>query len=465
MNKKILGRYELISMLGRGGMGEVWAAHDHFLDRNIAMKFLTSSGPEDTAPHFEERFRREARYTARLRHSGVPEIHDVGKLPDGRLYLVMELVEGRTLTQILTEHGICPVDQALSIAGQIAAVLAHAHRCGLVHRDLKPSNLMLTTHGKVKVLDFGIAAALAPTAEEPRLTLSGAVFGTPGFISPEQAVGKPATDRSDLYALGCVLYEILTGRPPFTAESPVAVAYLHVNEEPRSVAALRPEMPGESADLVMRLLAKEPESRPSAEATVAALKALVSEADAAARRATVQLPEQTAPEPRSPATSPDERKGAKQAEELRELTSRCDDACRAENYAEAYEGYRNLIDALARLPIPAEKAILHCRASLALCLSKLGREAEAQEEYQTLVPLLLELYGPTHDLVLTPRFNLTVAMAQCGQFAESRESAALLRADLRTHRPGHPAIVLLDDLISRLGRHLLAALRSQQPTT
>ncbi|MFC9247361.1 serine/threonine-protein kinase [Streptomyces sp. NPDC057136] len=290
MSTMILERYELAHRLGRGGMGEVWSARDHSLDRQIALKFMHRTDHQSAPALREERFRREARYTARLGHPGVPAIHDVGKLPDGRLYLVMELVKGDTLTKLLKEHGSCPVDQALSITEQIASVLAAAHRSGLVHRDLKPANLMLTPSAKVKVLDFGIAAALTPSSQEPPLTSPSGVVGTPGFISPEQAVGQPATDRSDLYALGCVLYEILTGRPPFRADTPLAVAYQHVYEVPPPIAELKPGVSDALAALVMQLLAKEPQARPSAGETVVAVRAMSAAAEAAARRTTTVLP-------------------------------------------------------------------------------------------------------------------------------------------------------------------------------
>ncbi|MFJ6512669.1 serine/threonine-protein kinase [Streptomyces sp. NPDC091406] len=450
----ILGRYELTRRLGRGGMGEVWSARDHSLDRQIALKFMLPAGGQGTSALLEERFRREARYTARLRHSGVPEIHDVGKLPDGRLYLVMELIAGHTLTELLKEHGSCPVDQALSVAGQIAAVLADAHRAGLVHRDLKPANLMLTPSGQVKVLDFGIAAALASSPQEPRLTGTGGVVGTPGFISPEQALGKPATDRSDLYALGCVLYEILTGRPPFAAGTPVAVAYQHVYEVPRPVAELRPELSDAFADLVMRLLAKEPEARPSAEETVAAVGALVAAAESSARSATVALPLQAARADYGPFSGP---------EEMQDRMAECQELFFAEDYTRAYEGYRDLTEKLSVTPVATDELRLSCWSLLALCLAKLGRTAEALKEYKSLVPLRLEAFGPADAATQEARLKFASLLGQCGRYAEAYEEANLLRVDLQAHRPEDPRIAEIDDFIARL-HQLRAAARRRRET-
>ncbi|MEV5018703.1 protein kinase [Streptomyces sp. NPDC053780] len=268
MTRRIRGHYELIDRLGRGGMGEVWSARDLRLDRPVAVKFLTAGGHGVDLDRMERRFQREARLTARIRHAGVPVVHESGRLggDDGDgLYLVMELVRGDTLSQLLKRNGPFPVHLAAAVAAQTADALAHAHRIGVVHRDLKPSNLMLTPDGTVKVLDFGIAAAMEPDPNEPRLTRTQEVLGTPGFISPEQADGGRATERSDLYALGCVLYEILTGRAPFTAGTAVALLYRHAYEEPPPLRDLRGAIPADFASLVMRLLAKSPDDRPSAE--------------------------------------------------------------------------------------------------------------------------------------------------------------------------------------------------------
>ncbi|MGH1555553.1 serine/threonine-protein kinase [Streptomyces sp. L7] len=268
MTRRIKDHYELTDRLGRGGMGEVWVARDQRLDRLVAVKFLSAGGRGSDLDRMEQRFMREARLTARIGHRSVPVVHEWGRLDgddgDG-LYLVMELVHGDTLSRLLKQNGPFSVHLAAAVAVQTADAPAHAHHIGVVHRDLKPSNLMLTPDGTVKVLDFGIAAVMEPDPDEPRLTRTQEVLGTPGFISPEQADGGHATERSDLYALGCVLYEILAGRPPFTAGTAVALLYRHAYEEPPPLGDLRNDVPTDFTSLVMRLLAKSPDDRPSAE--------------------------------------------------------------------------------------------------------------------------------------------------------------------------------------------------------
>ncbi len=514
MSTMILGRYELAHRLGRGGMGEVWSARDHELDRQIALKFMHRADHQSDAALREERFHREARYTARLRHSGVPTIHDKGKLPDGRLYLVMELVKGDTLTKLLKEHGSCPVDQVLSITEQIASVLAAAHRSGLVHRDLKPANLMLTPSGRVKVLDFGIAAALTPSSQEPPLTSpSGSAVGTPGFISPEQAVGQPATDRSDLYALGCVLYEILTGRPPFRADTPVAVAYQHVYEVPPPIAELKPGVPDTLTDLVMQLLAKEPQARPSAGETVVAVRTMREAAEAAASRTTTVLPRLpggptqarpapdarpasvasdsgrpaysgTAPVPPrpqsavAPAHPPRVRPGAESSsptvvpvaglspfsgpEEIQGLVDEGLGLLAAKDYNQVYENCRTLHERLSVTPGATDEMRLAIRSLLAHSLAKLGRAAEALKEYEVIVPRRLALFGPTDPATQEARLNFAKLLGQCGRYPEAYEEFNLLRIDLKAQRPDDPRIATIDAFTARLRRLLSAAQRRQQ---
>ncbi|MFE0536406.1 protein kinase [Streptomyces nigra] len=302
MTRRIRGHYELIDLLGRGGMGEVWSARDLRLDRPVAVKFLAAGGHGVDLDRMERRFQREARLTARIRHAGVPVVHESGRLDgddgDG-LYLVMELVRGDTLSQLLKRNGPFPIHLAAAVAAQTADALAHAHRIGVVHRDLKPSNLMLTPDATVKVLDFGIAAAMEPHPDEPRLTRTQEVLGTPGFISPEQADGGRATERSDLYALGCVLYEILAGSPPFTAGTAVALLYRHAYEEPPPIRDLRGAIPADFASLVMRLLAKSPDDRPSAEEVHGAARAWL------ARPPGRAVPRSTSAAPRGTSAGPD----------------------------------------------------------------------------------------------------------------------------------------------------------------
>ncbi|MEU5083920.1 MULTISPECIES: serine/threonine-protein kinase [Streptomyces] len=260
------GRYELAELLGRGGMGEVWAAYDQRLDRSVAVKLLTpptvSGVPRQLDPQDPAviRFTREARLMAKLEHPYVPVIHDAGTHRASRLYLVMQRVYGHTLDRLVLQRGRFPVEWAAAVGAQVCSVLEQAHGRGFVHRDLTPRNVMLTADGTVRVLDFGIATALQGP-DGPRLTGAGTVAGTPGFISPEQGKGQAATPLSDLYALGCVLYEILGGRPPFTAHEPLALVVQHIVDDPVPLDRLRGDVPAELCDLVSRLLAKRPEER------------------------------------------------------------------------------------------------------------------------------------------------------------------------------------------------------------
>ncbi|GAA2665174.1 hypothetical protein GCM10010400_26520 [Streptomyces aculeolatus] len=266
----ILERYELTHLLGAGGMGEVWAGYDNRLDRRVAVKFLRPHGSPETLQRLEQRFMREARLTARLDHPGVPVLHDAGRLRDRRLFLVLQLVNGHSLGHVLRHAGRLPPGWAMGAAAQIAEALAHAHAGGVIHRDLKPANLMLTPAGTVKLLDFGIAAALDPGPGEPRLTAVGEMApGTPGYVAPEQMLGHRASARSDLYALGCVLYQLLTGAEVFTGATPWVLFDRHLNETPRPVTDLAPQTPVEIAGLVARLLAKNPDDRPASAEQVA----------------------------------------------------------------------------------------------------------------------------------------------------------------------------------------------------
>ncbi|MFF2233754.1 serine/threonine-protein kinase [Streptomyces anulatus] len=230
-----LGRYELTHELGRGGMGVVWAARDRDHGRQVAVKLLASRGRGAEPSTLERRFLREIRLTSRLRHPGVSAVHDHGN-HEGELYLVMDLVPGRALDAVLKNDRPMGIEQAADVARRTSEVLSYAHGQGIVHRDLKPSNLMLTPDGEIKVLDFGVAAALEPEPGEPRFTGANAAPGTVVYMAPEQAVGRTVT-ASDLYSLGCVLYELLTGAPPFTDASPFPLYHRHANDPVPPTAA------------------------------------------------------------------------------------------------------------------------------------------------------------------------------------------------------------------------------------
>jgi serine/threonine-protein kinase len=260
----ILGeRYRLIEPIAAGGMGTVWRAEDQRLDRLVAVKVLNEGLAED--PRFLERFRREARAAAGLVHPNVAGVFDYGE--DGsRPYIVMELVEGETLADRLARRGPLAPEDAARIGAGVAFALAEAHGAGVVHRDIKPANVILSSRGTTKVTDFGIASSARAT----NLTATGMVMGTARYLSPEQARGEKAGPASDLYALGVLLYEMLTGFPPFALETPVATAMAHVQQEPRPLREVRPEVPAALAAIVDACLAKDPADRPASAAVLAA---------------------------------------------------------------------------------------------------------------------------------------------------------------------------------------------------
>jgi len=251
-------RYRLGEPLGRGGMGEVFRGVDEVLGRPVAVKLL---GPSDRDPAAAERFRREARAAAILNDTHVVAVYDFGKHGD-RSYLVMELVEGRSIAEELAQTGRLPRDRAVDIIEQTAAGLAAAHKRDIVHRDIKPGNLLLATDGTVKIADFGIAHL--PDEEANTLTATGQIIGSTHYLAPERAQGRPADKASDIYSLGCVLYQLVAGRPPFTAEHPTAILYQHVDADPPRPSQLHPELGGAFEALLLRMLAKDPAARPTA---------------------------------------------------------------------------------------------------------------------------------------------------------------------------------------------------------
>jgi beta-lactam-binding protein with PASTA domain len=263
--RTLAGRYEVGELIGRGGMAEVHIGHDNRLGRTVAIKILRSDLARD--PSFQARFRREAQSAAALNHPAIVAVYDTGEdtftEPSGAVshvpFIVMEYVEGHTVRDILQDGNAVPIEEAVEITSGVLSALEYSHHAGIVHRDIKPANVMLTPTGAIKVMDFGIARALADSAAT--MTQTQAVIGTAQYLSPEQARGESVDARSDLYSTGCLLFELLTGRPPFTGDSPVSVAYQHVREAPVSPSSIASDVPETLDRVTLKALAKERTAR------------------------------------------------------------------------------------------------------------------------------------------------------------------------------------------------------------
>ncbi|MBR7742264.1 serine/threonine protein kinase [Phycicoccus sp. BSK3Z-2] len=311
--RRLAGRYALDAPIGRGGMGEVWRATDTVLDREVAVKTIDLRRVPDEAG--AARFEREAQVTAAMSHPNVVTVHDTG-VEDDTAYLVMELLPGPSLADRMAE-GPLPVDEVADVGRQVAAALEAAHERGLVHRDVKPANLVYAADGRVRVLDFGITQLGESAAANQALTATNTVMGTAEYLAPEQATGGRVDGRADLYALGCVLFALLTGRAPFSGPTPVATMMMHATDEAPDVRDLRPDTPAWLAGLVGSLLAKDPQDRPAgAGAVVAAIDArrapeaaagrttVLPAAGAAAGAAATQRLDRGTPPPPPPPTGP-----------------------------------------------------------------------------------------------------------------------------------------------------------------
>jgi eukaryotic-like serine/threonine-protein kinase len=247
------GRYRIVRKLGAGGMADVYLAEDQELGRRVAIKILNGRHANDD--QFIERFRREAKNAAALNHPNIVSIYDRGEAED-TYYIAMEYLDGRTLKELIVGHGQAPVRVAVEYARQILSALRFAHRHGIVHRDIKPHNVLVDREGRVKVTDFGIARA-----GTSQMTETGSIVGTAQYLSPEQARGGEVDQRSDLYSLGVVLYELLTGKTPFEGDTPVEIAMKHLSNTPQTPSELRPDIPPELDMVIMRALAKDPDER------------------------------------------------------------------------------------------------------------------------------------------------------------------------------------------------------------
>ena len=292
------GRYELLRRLAQGGMASVYLAKDTQLDRHVAVKMLHPQFAAD--PTFAERLRREAHAAAGLSHPNIVGVYDWGRQGE-RYFIVMEYVAGHSLAEIIAARGALGPQAAAAVAFEVAAALAFAHRAGIVHRDVKPQNVLLNSDGHVKVADFGIATMMG-ASPSAGLTETGTVVGTAAYLSPEQARGEQTDARSDLYSLGVVLYEMLAGRPPFQGETPVAVAYQHVQDPPEPLSRIAPGVPQALGSITMRLLAKDPQDRyPRAEDLREHIQIVRGRLEAGAAD---DHPPEPAPRPRPPTAPP-----------------------------------------------------------------------------------------------------------------------------------------------------------------
>lgn len=265
----LAGRYSLLEKIGEGGAAEVFRARDQRLDRVVAIKILRRQFVNDQASR--ARFINEARAAAGLTHPNIVDVYDFGEGPDGSMFIAMQFVEGHDLKDVLQKRGRMTAAEAISIATQVCFALSAAHARGLIHRDVKPQNIMIDRKGHARLSDFGIVKALSG----PELTQTGMTFGTAAYISPEQATGQPISPASDVYGLGCVMYEMLAGTPPFTGDNPAIVAYKQVWEQPRPLHTLAPETPPSLERIIMTCLQKDPRARyPNTDALAADLAAL-----------------------------------------------------------------------------------------------------------------------------------------------------------------------------------------------
>ncbi|SCF10064.1 serine/threonine-protein kinase [Micromonospora chokoriensis] len=471
--ERVADRYELTYPLGHGGMGEVWGGFDEKLDRPVAIKFLRKlTIPEIERNNAVERFMREARVTARLDHPGVPSVHDVGHHGDD-VYIVMQLVPGLLLSDLIAERGRLAVPWAAAIGAQICSVLAVAHAASLVHRDLKPQNLMVTPTGSVKVLDFGVAALLGP--DVPRLTATAHTLGTPTYMAPEQALNSAVGPRADLYALGCVLFELLTGEPPYRADSALGLLHRHMNDPIPSVSDHRAGMPDGLVRLVGRLLAKDPQDRPGSAAEVyEALAPLgVVEAgladDLAVTVADGQSVDPTMPQrypfgPLPPRTPPaptrvdivrprlaPEVVEPLSLDELTEVEERVWELAEEERFTQAAALLESALRPVLKGHAVKQPRILELRLHLANLYVLAGAFRQALPAFQRLIPDLKERPVPDRELIWQCRQQAAMCQIEVGEAPAALFALrALLDDEQQAVAPDSPELFALRHQIAML---------------
>lgn len=414
----IHGRYQLLDLIGRGAMGEVWRARDEALGRAVAVKRLKPLGvrhEESFLRTMRERFRREARLAAGLQHPGVTVIHDFGEY-EGMLYLVMELLGGRNLSELLRERrpAALAIEDITDIAEQAAEALDYTHAQGIIHRDLKPANVMRLDDGTVKICDFGIARFAADAGLSAKLTSAWMAVGTPHYMSPEQIAGASTVDhRSDLYSLGCVLYELATGAPPFDLGDPWAILTGHRDTPPEPLRTHRPELPESLERLILTLLEKDPDDRPQSAAELARQLAPTRPATGGAEPPGPPV----GPEP-LPAWAHGMRAGSRASGgwQLRQpppdrsagLTSRWRVMTDPRTSRRGRPG-----------PSPEYLAVLASQHNAGLSLGRLGRWDEAREAHQAVAAERARALGIEHPDTLESRYETSYALGRLGRWDEA----------------------------------------------
>ncbi|MFF8916526.1 tetratricopeptide repeat protein [Streptomyces sp. NPDC015032] len=471
----IQSRYRLLDLIGRGGMGEVWRARDESLGRHVAVKCLKPMGPQHDQSFtrvLRERFRREARVAAALQHRGVTVVHDFGE-HEGVLYLVMELLDGRNLSQLLedNEQHPLPVPDIVDIAEQVADALGYTHQQGIVHRDLKPANIMRLTDGTVKICDFGIARLGHDIGFTSRLTGTGIAMGTPHYMSPEQISGGHVDHRSDLYSLGCVLYEIATGAPPFDLDDAWAVLVGHRDTQPEPLRTHRAELPGFFDRVVLELLAKTPEERPADAGDLRQRIAVGRTGEQPQLRPSqhVRLPPPVPvvrPEQQLPVWTRGMTTGHK-ATGIRLGLASPDHSAGLTGEWTTGSDLRHLTGELppprAERPAPSPEllCVLAGRHSAGLDLGRLGHWEEAGEVHRAVAAEREHALGPDHPDTLSSRYEVGFTLSRTGRaFDALREFDRVARGRERTLGPDHAETLAARQemayVLGRLGRHLEA---------